>query len=62
LEIWEEACRVVEGEREETDEVSSCEEVKVSVVGLRVVAMEPLEAIVDRGICWRAGGRGMWCY
>lgn len=45
LEIWEEACRVEE-DREVTDDVSSCEEVKVSLVGLRVVAMEPLEAIV----------------
>ena len=47
LEICEEACRVEE-DREETDDESSCEEVKVSLVGLRVVATEPLEAIVVR--------------
>jgi hypothetical protein len=46
LEIWEEACRVVEEEREETDDVRSCEEVKVSLVGVRVEAIEPLEAMV----------------
>lgn len=57
LEIWEEACRVLDEEREETDDVRSCEEVKVSLVGLRVVAKEPLEAIVGMGICWRARRR-----
>jgi hypothetical protein len=57
LEIWEEACRVVDEERDEMDEVRSCEEVKVSLVGLRVVAMEPLEAIVGIGICWRVERR-----
>ena len=44
LVIWEEACRLVE-EREAMEDVRSCEEVKVSLVGLRVVAMEPFEAI-----------------
>ena len=45
---------MLEEEREETDDVRICEEVKVSLVGLRVVAKEPFEAIVGMGICWRA--------
>jgi hypothetical protein len=41
LEIWDEACRKeVELEREEMEEVR-----RVSRVGLRVVAMEPLEVM-----------------
>jgi hypothetical protein len=58
LEIWEDACRVLDEEREETDDVRSCEEVKVSLVGLRVEAMEPLEAMVGIGICWRTERKG----
>lgn len=58
LEIWEEACRVVEEEREEMDDARSCEEVKVSLVGLRVVAIEPLEAIYWIGYGnWRSAAR-----
>lgn len=50
MEIWEDACRDEDEESEETDDVSNCEEVKVSLVGLRVVAIEPFEAIVDMGL------------
>lgn len=52
LEIWEEACRVEEEEREETDDERSGDEVNVSLVELRVVAIEPLEAIVGLEIFW----------
>lgn len=38
-------CRDVEEERDDIEEVSSCDEESVSRVGLKVVAMEPLEAI-----------------
>ena len=47
MEIWEEACRVEEELREEIEEESSCEEESVSRVGARVVAMEPLEVMVE---------------
>ena len=47
-------CRLLDEGREETDDVRSCEEDKVSLVEFNVVAMEPLEAIVGMGIGWRA--------
>ena len=47
MEICEEACREdVELEIEETDDESNCDEDNVSLVGLRVVAIDPLEAIM----------------
>jgi hypothetical protein len=47
LEIWEEACRVEEELRDDIEEESSCDEESVSSVGASVVAMEPLEVMVD---------------
>lgn len=60
MEIWEEACRVEEELRDEIEE-SSWEEESVSRVGARVVAMEPLEVMVDcdhSGRNWRKGRKG----
>ena len=47
MEICEEACREdVELESEETDDESNCDEDNVSLVGLRVVKIDPLEVMV----------------
>jgi hypothetical protein len=56
LEIWDEACRVEE-DKEETDVARTCEEVKVSLVGLRVVATDAEGAIVGRKLYLCAGRR-----
>ena len=56
LEIWEEACRVEDELRDEMEEERSCEEDSVSRVGARVVAMEPLEVIVDCDLAGRSWG------
>jgi hypothetical protein len=53
LEIWEEACRVEEELRDDIEEESSCDEERVSRVGASVVAMEPLEVMVDRDLAAR---------
>jgi hypothetical protein len=60
LEICEEACRVEEL-RDEMEEERSWDEESVSRVGLRVVAMEPLEVMVFRDLVrrnWRTREEG----
>ena len=47
MEIWEEACRVEEELKDDIEEESSCDEESVSSVGASVVAMNPLEVMVD---------------
>ena len=48
MDIWDEAWRVEEVLREEMEEERSCDDESVSLVGLRVVAIDPLEVIVRK--------------
>jgi hypothetical protein len=61
LEICEEAWRVEEVLREEMEEERSCDDESVSLVGLRVVAIDPLAVIVKidfEDASWREERRG----
>ena len=52
----------MEEESEEMEEVRSCEEVMVSLIGLKVVAIEPFDAIVGLNLrCARKEGSEWEC-